>query len=84
MEGLISIKVEELHRGNLMFMVVAIFIKGVGGGIFFEIFDGIIPSFIVIKCVVKDGGVPISVTGPDDMREGIPFSISIQPHLDIG
>jgi DNA polymerase IIIc chi subunit len=39
---------------------------------------------IVVKSMVKNARVPIEVTCPDNMRENLPFIVSIGANSDVG
>jgi hypothetical protein len=48
----------------------------------FEISDGVIPMVIVSKSMVKDRRVPLQFTGKEDMRNSVPFFVSVGVHLE--
>ena len=80
---MVSSRVEHniLHEDTCT--VVVELVKEVGEWTCLQIQDSIKPVLISIQGMVKDGQIPVRVTGPDNMGETVPFCISLWAHVDI-
>jgi hypothetical protein len=64
--------------------VVPKFIKPMGGRMGGKVRDRIIPLVIVSQDMVKNAGVPLKLTGKEDMGKGVPFGVSVRAHGHTG
>jgi hypothetical protein len=69
---------------NNAFAIVTKLIKEGGKRLCLQIRNSIEPILIIVKIVVKNARVPIEVTHLENMRESLPFFVSIGAHSDVG
>jgi hypothetical protein len=62
---------------NNAFAIVAKLIKEGGKRLYLQIQKSVEPVLVIIKSMVKNARIPIKVRRPDNMRESLPFIISI-------
>jgi hypothetical protein len=69
---------------NNAFAIFAKLIKEGGKRLCLQIQNSVAPVLIIVKSIVKNARVPIKATHPDNMRESLPFIVSIVAHSDVG
>jgi hypothetical protein len=68
---------------NEALTIVTKFVKEGGERLFLQIGNCIKPVLIIIQSVIQNTRIPINITCPENMREGLPFCVSIGAHRDI-
>jgi hypothetical protein len=77
-------KSDHVTIDNCALLVVAELVEQLVGRIGRKVRKGIVPFFVVIEVVIKNGWVPLGVGSEDGMWKCISFGVSIRTLADIG